>query len=129
MLLLLRASAPLRALSVKVLPFLLYGVETRVQLLPSQCSAPVALALVTYRIRPRASACSLRIRLQDSVLLAPCSMCPVKCVRVPCRSIPHRSLARHQLGLFGQLLLPSIQLRQGPGAEMAFGDLPLVVLL
>jgi integrase len=48
------------------------------------------------------------------------SMRPVKCVRVPCRSNPHRSLARHQLGLFGQLLLPSIQLRQGPGAEIAF---------
>jgi nucleotide-binding universal stress UspA family protein len=56
-------------------------------------------------------------------------MRPVKCVKVPCRSIPQRSLARHQLGLFGQLLLPSIQLRQGPGAEIAFGDLPLVVLL
>ena len=57
------------------------------------------------------------------------SMRPVKCVKVPCNSIPQCSLACHQLRLFGQLLLPSIQLRQGSGAEIAFGDLPLVVLL
>ena len=44
-------------------------------------------------------------------------MRPVKYVRVPCRSTPHRSLARHLLRPFGQLLLPSIQLRQRPGAE------------
>src|SRR5829696_3237645 len=47
-------------------------------------------------------------------------MRPVKCVKVPCRSTPQCSLARHQLRLFGQLLLPSIQLRQGSGAEIAF---------
>src|SRR5215203_12687 len=52
-------------------------------------------------------------------LYTPC-MRPVKCVKVPCRSTPQCSLARHQLRLFGQLLLPSIQLRQGSGAEIAF---------
>jgi hypothetical protein len=48
------------------------------------------------------------------------SMRPVKCVKVACSSTPHHSLARHQLRLFGHLFLPSIQLRQGPGAEVTF---------
>src|SRR5919112_3822610 len=42
---------------------------------------------------------------------------------------PQCSLAHHQLRLFGHLPPPSIHLRQGSGAEIAFRDLPLVVLL
>ncbi len=56
-------------------------------------------------------------------------MRPFKCVKVPCSSTPHRSLARNQLRLSRHLPLPSIQLRQRPGAEATFRDLPLVVLL
>ena len=47
-----------------------------------------------------------------------CGMCPVKCVKVLCSSTPQRSLARNQLLLFCYLLLPSVDFRQGPDAEV-----------